>query len=300
LVRALPPGRPTAQPPDRAGLGGPRPPARGLLHEAHGERRAAELLVKAANGELPEQREQRDKALGPTFAQAAEGYLWYLENVKRDDFSTVADYRTVVRLHLGPEFGERRLREITVKHVKGYKERLLAERRLSPRSIVRCLVVLHGIFDRAEIEPNPASAKLVPRPRVVYDGSFQAYEPEEVKLLAAAAADRQEATLILTAAYTGLRQGELLALKWSDVDFVGGLLHAQRSWSAKEGKTKTTKGKTVRSVPMAPEVVEALARLKERPHFTGDDDYVFIDSKGDRRDTARVRRQWYATRKRQA
>jgi integrase len=276
-----------------------RPPA-GYLSKRAAKEMLDELIVKVRNGEVELRRRPGEPpAAGPTFAQAAEAWLWYLENVKKDDWSTVKDYAAVIRLHLGPEFGERPLGEISSKEIKAYAERKLAEGRLSPRSITRHLVVLHGTFERAEIEPNPASAKRVPRPRPKDDGDYSAYEPDELKLLAAAAAsDRQFATLLLTAAYTGMRQGELIALTWGDVDFLAGLLYVRRSWSSKEGRMKTTKGKRMRSVPLIADAEEALARLKERERFTENGDWVFIDSKGDRLDAARLRRQWYATRKR--
>jgi integrase len=52
------------------------------------------------------------------------------------------------------------------------------------------------------------------------------------------------------AAYTGLRQGELLALRWKDIDLVGGLVHVRRNYT--DGREKVPKGKRVRSVPMTP------------------------------------------------
>ena len=100
-----------------------------------------------------------------------------------------------------------------------YKEKLIAEGRLSNRTIVRHLTVLHGIFKRAKrmwgLRDNPASADLVERPKVVYTGEFDTFDRDEIELLAAHADDAQDAAIYKVAAFTGLRQGELLALRWS-------------------------------------------------------------------------------------
>jgi integrase len=141
------------------------------------------------------------------------------------------------------------------------------------------------------LERNPASAELVERPKVVYTGEFDTYEPEEVELLGAAAADEQDAALYRVAAYAGLRQGELLGLRWSDVDLVGGLLHVRRNYT--DRREKVPKGKRVRSVPMTPAVVDALARLKEREHFSGEDDLVFCDVVGGHLNAWSLRRRFY-------
>jgi integrase len=113
--------------------------------------------------------------------------------------------------------------------IDSYKEQLIAAGKLSNRTIVRHLTVLHGIFKRAKrvwgLAENPASADLVERPKVTYTGEFDTFDRDEVELLAAHAHDPQDAAIYKTAAFTGLRQGELLALRWSDADFIGGLLH---------------------------------------------------------------------------
>jgi len=105
------------------------------------------------------------------------------------------------------------------------------------------------------------------------------------------AADRQDATIYLTAAFTGLRQGELLALRWRDVDFVGGLLHVRRNYT--DRREKMPKGKRVRAVPMTPDVIDVLGRLKEREHFAADDDLVFCNTLGSYLDAWALRRRFY-------
>lgn len=82
----------------------------------------------------------------------------------------------------------------------------------------------------------------------------------------------------MSSAFTGLRQGELFALRWRDVDLVVGLVHVRPNYTGKA--LKVPKGKKARSVPATPEVVDALARLKERDYFTGADDLVFCSVLG--------------------
>ena len=82
-----------------------------------------------------------------------------------------------------------------------------------------------------------------------------------------------ERVLYLAAALTGLRQGELLGLKWLDIDF-----HASRVRVADNftrGKMDTPKSHEGRSVPMAARLARDLAALREQTHFMQDDDLVF-------------------------
>jgi integrase len=219
-----------------------------------------------------------------TFADAAAEFLRYAEKVRQIDAKTLADYRGVIDGYLVEEFAVT-IDAITPDMIDAYKEKLLAEGRLSNRTIVRHLTVLHGIFKRAKrawgLADNPASADLVERPTVAYTGEFDTFDRHEIELLAANADNPQDAAIYRVAAFTGLRQGELLALRWSDVDFVAGLLHVRRNFTG--GVEKMPKGKRVRSVPMMPAVIDTLGRLKEREEFTDDDDLVFT-REGDHED----------------
>jgi integrase len=259
-----------------AWTGNGRPPA------GHYTRRTAEEALQAILTDLRRGIGAED-GTGATFAQAATEYLRYVEHVRQVGTVTVKDYRGVIDRYLLPTFGDEPIESITPDMIDSYKEKLIVEGRLSNRGIVRHLTVLHGVFKRAGrvwgLERNPASADLVERPKVVYTGEYRAYEPEEVELLARHAHDERDAAIYLIAAHTGLRQGECLALRWRDVDFVTGLLHVRRNYTSRE--EKVPKGKRVRSVPMTPHVVDTLARLKERGYLTEDDDLVFSNTAGD-------------------
>ena len=89
----------------------------------------------------------------------------------------------------------------------------------------------------------------------------------------------QDAAIFLTAAFTGLRQGELLALRWRDVDFERRIVRVHRTYKSGNG-VDTPKSGRGRAVPMADEVGQALARLSERENFTEDDDLVFRGPRG--------------------
>jgi integrase len=58
-------------------------------------------------------------------------------------------------------------------------------------------------------------------------GDVEVFSPEEVRALVRAAASNQDGTLFLTAAFTGLRRGELLALHWRDIDFAGSTIRVR-------------------------------------------------------------------------
>ena len=140
---------------------------------------------------------------------------------------------------------------------------------------------MHGIFQRARkvwsLPANPVAD--VEKPPLRASGDIQVFSPEEVWALVRAAGSEQDAALFLTAAFTGLRMGELLALRWRDVDFAGSAVRVRASYYA--GHLTTPKSGKVRAVPLAPDVADALAQLGRRGDWVGDDDLVFAGVGGD-------------------
>jgi integrase len=95
---------------------------------------------------------------------------------------------------------------------------------------------------------------------------------------------------------TGLRRGELIALRWRDVDFAGQAIRVRGNYSY--GEVVTPKSGKVRVVPMVPEVAQHLARLGQRELFTRDDDPVFCNDVGDHIDGSALRRRYQSACKR--
>ena len=230
-----------------------------------------EALAQARSGTLPGL-----ARIGKTFRQATEDWLAYCEQVRDVKPSTLRDYRNMVRV-LNREFGERRIEEITTPEI----EMWIAGRDAANRTLQKYLVVLSGIFKRAMklygLPRNPAD--MVERPRVRRAAKIDVLRPDEVQALVAAADSEQDAALFHTAAFAGLRMGELLALRWRDIDFHRRTIHVRENWT--QGQTTTPKSGSERAVPMAEEVAQRLARLGQRELFATDDDLVFCSPLGE-------------------
>jgi integrase len=95
---------------------------------------------------------------------------------------------------------------------------------------------------------------------------------------------------------TGLRRGELVALRWRDIDFPGQSIRVRANYSY--GELVTPKSGKVRSVPMVPDVAQALARLGQRERFTADEDPVFASTLGGHLDASALRRRYDAAARR--
>jgi integrase len=227
-----------------------------------------------------------------TFEDAVNEWLRYVEHDRGRRPSTVRDYRNCANAYLIPAFGRRPVEAITTADIDRWRERLVHEGKLSARTINKQLALLHGIFKRAQrrygVEGNPAAAaERQPEHR---SGDFQVLEADEVILLAQHAADAQDGAIFTVAAFTGLRLGELLALRWSDVDFAKRLVHVR--WSRVRGQTDRPKSHRVRSVPLIDQAARALDGLSRRGGFTADEDLVFIRADGQHLDGDQLRKRY--------
>jgi integrase len=232
-----------------------------------------ETLAQGRRGELGGITRSR-----ATLAEAADEWLHYVEHDRQRKQSTITDNKHMVD-RIKHELGSYRLGDLTPEVLEGYRDQLMA-RGLANRTVNKYLIVLHGIFQRAmkthRLPANPM--RLVekrPNPR---SAGIDVYSREEVMALVRAAESEQDAAIYLTAAFTGLRMGELLALRWRDVDFPLDSVHVRRSFTG--GKEDTPKSGRERIVPMAEEVAQALARLSQRPAFTAAEDLVFCGALG--------------------
>jgi len=274
------------------GQGRPTP---GYLTKQGAQRELDAILADARRGQLVA---PTRPVGGATFADAAAEWLRYIEHDRKRRPSTVRDYRIVVDNVLVPALGEAELEQLTSAHIDTFRAHLVAEGRLSARTINKYLALIHGILKRAQrvygLSANAAAG--VERQPARRSGEFDVLSAEEVEALARAAASPQDAALFTTAAYAGLRLGELRALRWRDVEFDKRLVHVRRSYVERdEGVPKSGR---VRSVPMIDQVARVLDGLSRRERFTGDRDLVFCNEAGEHFEDSSLRRRFYAARER--
>jgi integrase len=176
--------------------------------------------------------------------------------------STFERYRYAVRPHIKPVLGRVKLKSLTRAHVRGfYREKL--DTGLAPATVRKMHVVLHKALDQAVadglIARNVTDAIKVPR---VDREEIRPLTAEEAnRLIQAAHGDRLEALYVL-AVHTGLRQGELLALNWEDLDLEAGTLRVRRTLTRAGGKHSLSEPKTKKSRRTVRLTADAVAALR--------------------------------------
>ena len=202
-------------------------------------------------------------------------------------------YEAIVRLHLIPRLGNIPLQKLTAQHLdKLYAEKL--ESGLSPTTVTAIHTMLHTALEKA-IRLGLLSRNvcdLVSPPRKIHK-EIRPLSPEQVHQLLEAAKDHPQETLFILALATGMRRGELLGLKWQDIDLAKGILRVRRAltrmptglgYKETEPKTKMSR----RSIALTLFALEALkkheAKQLEMKVKAGaawqDHDYVFCTPVG--------------------
>jgi integrase len=279
------------------------------------EEKLQEVLADARRGVLPDPGNRS----GRTFGEACDEWLRYVGDEKQRAPSTLRDYRTTVTSSLLPEFGrDLQLDALTTERIETYRARLLAEGKLARRTVQKRMVVLHGILARAKrckwIPSNPAED--VERITLKPSGNFNVLSGEQVYAVARAiregrhreppeqplsseerarmrAQDEQDAAIFTVAAFTGLRMGELRALRWRDVDFAKRTLFVRGNYTRGSDKERAPKSGKVRSVPLIDQAAVPLDALSKREFYGGPDDLVFPAPLGGHLDDSALRKRFY-------
>jgi integrase len=233
-----------------------------------------------------------ERKLAEARGDAARGLVFDADNLKLGEYlgrwladsvagtvrpTTFERYEQIVRLHIRPALGRLKLKNVTPAHVRGlYREKL--EVGLSPRTVQYVHVTLHKALKQAVADGLiPRNATEAVKPPQVRREEIHPLTPEQTKkLFEAAKGDRLEALYVL-AVTTGLRQGELLGLKWEDVNLETGTLRVRRTLATAKGGPVLPAPKTRgsrRTVRLSQTALEALRSHLERQ-------LVEIDQAGD-------------------
>jgi integrase len=264
-----------------------------------------------------------------TFREIAGAYLSWLARVKGAKPATLRDHRYLLAepgdayrrgrgAHRGvimAALGNRPAIAVTTREINQLLDQVAAGG-ASARTVNKHRQLISAIYNYAsstatfELNANPASgsdhrpeperarldfyspAEVEQLARALEDGAHR--DPARQAIDAAEASarreeDRQDADLVRVAAYTGLRRGELLALRWSDVELDQRKVIVRRAVSANE-EAPSTKSRRAREVPIPDQAGVALRRLQGRQDFLGSDDLVFTNRLGRRIDGSALRR----------
>ncbi len=230
-----------------------------------------------------------------TMADLGGRYLAQLARRERKK-ATTTSVESILRIWLEPFFADRDLRTITTEDVRDLMRMMESGSRPGPKrkgdrrygrpvgakTLRNYVGTLSALLNYAErngwISANVA--RHVDLPGVTRNEDIRFLEPAEVQMLADAAIEGRyqsiDRAIYLAAAMTGLRQGELVALRWRDVDWTAGRIRVRQNYVLGEFGTPKSRRST-RSVPMADALAGELDRLCQTSNWRGDDDLVFAD-----------------------
>ena len=191
----------------------------------------------------------------PTLREFAPRFLEGHARANRQKPSGVAAKDMILRVHLVPSLGHRKLDAIKNEDIQRLKSMLVVK---AAKTVNNVLTVLNVLLKKAVewdvIERLPCTIKLLP----VATTSMAFYDFEEYERLAEAAGtiDAVTSLIVLLGGEAGLRCGEMIALEWRDVDLAKGQLCVQRSdWN---GHVTAPKGGRLRYVPLTVRLTRAL------------------------------------------
>ncbi len=217
-----------------------------------------------------------------TVAEVGRRYLKHLERQGRK-LSTRTAVESALRVHLAPFFGERGIG--TVKHDDvADLMASMEDKGLGPKSIRNYVGTLSALY-RFAMHPRRRWATVNPcegveLPAVPDHVEVRYLELEQVDALIAhaepGAYQALDRVLYRVAAMTGIREGELIALRWQDVDWPASAIRVRSNYVLKQFGTPKSK-RSSRPVPMADEVAGELDRFYRASGEPADDALVFPD-----------------------
>jgi integrase len=195
---------------------------------------------------------------------------------------TYENYANRLERHILPRFGQRRLDEIGVDDILTLIG-VLREGGYSGWSIRSILTPLSRLFSHAVrrdvIAVSPISKLDRTERPAVWKREQRVLNSEEIGRLLDAAPPRYR-TLIATAVLTGLRQSELLGLRWRDIDFEDQLVRVRSALDRQGSDVPPKTQHAVRDVILIPALAASLRQHREQSVFDGPGDYVFSSRVG--------------------
>lgn len=204
--------------------------------------------------------------------------------------TTVYCYSNIVENHLVPALGEVRLAELTPALIDSYYQWLSSEKHLSPNTVYKHHILLHTSLQQAyrqgALPDNPVCRATPPG---TIPGCSHYYTPKQVGQLLAQVEGHPLDLPVRLACYLGLRRGEILGLRWRDIDLQGGLVFVRQVRTTMAHRVVIKQPKTagsrrtlaIGSLKGLMALLRELRRMRTRQnHLCGPDDFVVLDTRG--------------------
>lgn len=250
-------------------------------------RKNAEAAIRKAENQIVAGTFRKEAPPANTFGEFYLSWIAAKENSLKP--STVSDYRLTFRLHILPYFETKRLDKITPSNVQEWINSL----ELSPATTQKAYRYFRACIKQAEnldlIMKHPCRGIELPR---VNKEEMDFLTPGEIGKLLQECRE-PEHTLFFLLAFSGLRLGEGLALRWRDVDFDMNCIKVERSFSAYNGITEPKTVTSRRAVPMLPSLAETLSDFYRQQRNPVPDALLFSVNGKTPLDKGNVRRRYY-------
>jgi integrase len=195
---------------------------------------------------------------------------WLISSKSSISTSTWKHYKSLIRTYVNPEIGSVKLQDLRPDQIQSLYDSLLTKG-VGIWTVIKIHTMLHSALTQAVklgiISRNPASNTMPPKEPT---SEMRILDENQVSLMLIAAKDTRWEALLLLAVTTGMRQMELLGLKWSDLDWVKQTLKVERQLdrSKRNGVQfslpKTRFGR--RTLTLGAQMIEVLRAHNERQH----------------------------------
>jgi integrase len=218
----------------------------------------------------------------PTVTELVDGYINTAKKGKTLSPSTTASYSRYANARIKPKWGTRIADEIKTTELRTWIAELVGE--MDVKSVRNCVGLLSAVLTRAAadsaIPANPlAPIKLksvLPKRKKPTDEDVDPFTDVEIAAILAAFKTTEEKALWQFAFSTGMRTGELIAIKWGNIDEIRGIIRVEDNIVSADIGTveKDTKTGNWRDIPILPGAREAIEAMRPFTRIVGDNIFI--------------------------
>ena len=259
-------------------------------------KRIIKNVLGKTQGEVKEKlKKALEECQGLDVSKAADEYTvatwlrtWYELYAKPNVRTATANrYELIIETYTIPRIGNVKLKKLTTRHLQKLYKELLEEGRihigkaqvkgLSTTTVHSVHLMLHAALERAVkerlIPRNPTEDCIAPKPRKI---EMQILPSEDMHAYLEAAKTRNLLPMFYLELVSGLRKGELVALRWDDVDIQGKTISVSKQYVRNpDGSLELTRPKTENSVRLVSIPQTAIDLLIQEHDKHPDSPYLF-------------------------